>query len=173
MKKFHIDYFNKVDKIFLVLFLLFSLVVTLSIYTLSLDYLPSNGKLMFIKHGVEKVILATKKDPNQKAIYMNSLLDERLTELEGIVVSKNYPLFLSASLKYSSLAGDITNLVVQYNLTNQVVNVQKKFADHEKKIYILLETNKNDNHDNWKFIQDATNYLHIYSQRLRTLEKSK
>lgn len=171
MKKFHLDYLNKKDKIFFVMFFLLSSLVTLSIYTPSLNNLSSDSKWVFIKHGIEKVILGTKKDPNQKITYMNSLLDERLTELEGVVASKNYPLFLSSSLKYSSLAGDITNIIMQQNLTNQATNEQKKFADHEKKIRLLLESNKSDTNDNWKFIQDADNYLHIYSQRLNTVEK--
>ena len=98
---------------------------------------------------------------------MSSLLNNRLKELQNVVKNKNYGYVLPSASRYSSLAGQIAELVTSNNLTDKKVEIEKQFTSHLKildELYIAYP--KNTDNWEWKYIQDDYNYLKIYLAKL-------
>ena len=103
---------------------------------------------------------------------MSSLLDSRLEELQNVVIHKNYDYVLKASLRYSTLAGQITELVEANNLSDKVDTVKNQFLNHQKlldALYVAYPKNIRDNVE-WKYIQDDFNYLRLYLDKLEKVK---
>lgn len=130
---------------------------------LSRDAMPNSGMYSF-KRVSEKLISATKGNPNDKINYQIFLLSERMKEIDFIYHSQSRHLLLSTSMRYSSTAGKLTDLVVAVNLTDQKNRVYQIFENDKLKLkklevkYMWFEK---------KFIADAYYSLEQYQKMLK------
>ena len=129
--------------------------------------MPDVSLLYNIKRVEEKIIVTFIFSPRQKLEYNIELLKDRFDELKYVINNKDYSLFLSSSLRYSSSVGDITNLVTAKNLVQNKQTILQVLTQQKKEIDTLL---KNDDGTNdWKFIQDDSNYITIYSAKIKAM----
>lgn len=146
-------------------------VLTLSLL-LSLKANPDMPPFFALKRVQEKIFLKFKSNTEDRLDYMSSLLDTRLVELQNVVKNKNYDYVLRSSLRYSTLAGQITDLIVANNLTDEVPGIKKQFLNHQKfldGLYVAYPKNIPDNVE-WKYIQDDFNYLGLYLDKLEKVK---
>lgn len=128
--------------------------------------LPSSVELFTLKRLQEKFFMAIKTNPKDKIDYYNILLDKRIEELKTIIKNREPNLILSSSLRYSTTAGLMTELIISNHLTEVVNTTQEKFKKHQEIFKNLDNSYQKDEGEEWKFIQDDYNYLSIYSQQL-------
>lgn len=148
--------------------LIIILVIAAVSLLLSQNASPDSPPLFALKRVQENSFLQLKSDPRERIDYMSSLLNSRLEELQNVVKNKNYGYVLKASLRYSTLAGRITEAVVANNLTDKVEAVKSQFLQHQKildTLYVAYPKNIPDNWE-WKYIQDDFNYLKLYLDKL-------
>lgn len=148
------------------------LVVLALSLALSLKANPDMPPFFALKRVQEKIFLKFKSNVGNRLDYMSRLLDTRLVELQNIVMNKNYDFVLRSSLRYSSLAGEITDLIEVNNLTDQAEGIKKQFLNHQKlltELYVAYPKNIPDNVE-WKYIQDDFNYLTLYLDKLAKVE---
>lgn len=126
--------------------------------------LPDWSGFYQVKRFEEKILFSFQSTDSEKATFMQSLLEKRLSELQGVVNNEDYDIFYSTSLRYSTQAGDLTDFINKKNLKDERKSTLVLFNKQQRDIKKLLQ-NK-DTHDQWKFIQDANNYLTIYSAKL-------
>ncbi len=146
-------------------------VIALSLL-LSLNASPDMPPFFALKRVQEKVFLKLKSSAGGRIDYMSSLLDSRLAELQSVVKNKNYDYVLKASLRYSTLAGQITELVVGSNLSDKAEGIKTQFLNHQKlvdELYVAYPKNIRDNVE-WKYIQDDFNYLRLYLDKLEKVK---
>lgn len=128
---------------------------------------PDLPPLFALKRIQEKAFLSLKSSPEDRVEYMNTLLDRRLEELDSQVRRQSYGYILPSALRYSSTAGQITELIISQNMKDKVASQIEKFNNHQQvlqKIYVLYP--KNTDNWEWKYIQDDVNYLGIYRDQL-------
>ena len=103
---------------------------------------------------------------------MSSMLDIRLKELQDVVNNKKYDYVLPAASRYSTLAGQITDLVIANNLTDKINSIGNQFLNHQKILDDLYEIYPKNIPDNveWKYIQDDFNYLGLYLDKLEKVK---
>lgn len=133
---------------------------------------PDMPPFFALKRVQEKAFLRLKSDAESKVDYMSSLLNSRLEELQNVVKNKNYDYVLRSSLRYFSLAGQITDLIVANNLTDKVEGIKTQFLNHQKllmELYVAYPKNIPDNVE-WKYIQDDFNYLGLYLDKLEKVK---
>ncbi len=131
------------------------------------DFYPFYG----LKRTQEKVFLSLKFDNESKIDYMSYLLDNRLSELDGVVKEKNYDYVLPAASRYSSLAGEITNILLENSLKDKSEQTKQTFIKHQKilnDLYIMYP--KNTDNVEYKYIEDDINYLKLYLEKLATIK---
>lgn len=129
---------------------------------------PDSSALFALKRVQEKVYLKLKSNPASKVDYMSFMLDSRAQELDNIVENKSYGQVLKASLRYSTLAGQITEIIAANNLTDKVQPIKAQFLNHQKIIYatyVFYPKNLPENEE-WKYILDDVNYLKLYLDQL-------
>ena len=139
---------------------------------LSLKANPDVPPFFALKRLQEKAFLKLKSTPQDRVDFMSRLLDSRLEELQNVVKNKNYTYVLRSSLRYSSLAGEIADLVVTNNLTDKVPGIKQQFLNHQKlldELYVAYPKNIPDNVE-WKYIQDDFNYLGLYLDKLEEIK---
>lgn len=132
---------------------------------------PSIAPLFALKRVQEKVFMKLKTTPGDRLEYMSILLNSRLNELNSVVRNKNYDHVLKSSLRYSTLAGQMTDEVLANNLKLRVDAVKKQFSDHLvilNDIYVFYP--KNTSNLEYKYIEDDINYLKIYLDKLSSLK---
>lgn len=130
---------------------------------LSRDTMPNSGMYSF-KRVKEKLVSISKRDREEKIDYQIQLLKERMKEIDFIYHSKNRYLLLSTSMRYSSTAGKLTNLVLLNNIPAQKKLVYEIFSKDKLKLKKLEVEYK------WfekKFIADAYYSLGQYQNMLR------
>ena len=152
------------------------LIVVLIIFALSLilsqNANPSVPPLFALKRIQEKVYLKLKSNPEERLDYMIYLLNTRLDEMRVLVNLQSYNYILPTSLRYSTLAGQITDLIIANNLTDKVAFIKQTFMDHQKivnDLYVIYPKNIPDNEE-WKYIQDDYNYLKLYLDKLSNIK---
>lgn len=134
---------------------------------LSLKASPDMPPLFALKRVQEKAFLKLKPNPADRVDYMSSLLNSRLQEVQDVLNHKNYTYLLYASLRYSTLAGQITDLVVVNNMTGKVPALKEQFLNHQKALDTLyVAYPKNTENLEYKYIQDDFNYLRLYLDKL-------
>lgn len=134
---------------------------------LSRNASPNSSLLFGLKRVQEKVFLSVKSGPNDKVDYMSSLLEERLKELGALIKNSSYDYLWSASLRYSTFAGQITDLIVSNRMTDRLEAVKKQFQDHKKVLNDLyVAYPKNTDNVEYKYLEDGINYLDIYLEML-------
>ncbi len=155
------------------------LIVILIIFVLSLILSqkanPNNPPVFALKRVQEKAFLKLKSSLEDRLDYMIFLLNNRLEELGSVVKDKNYNYVLPAASRYSTLAGQITELIIANNLKDKIPSITKTFEDHKKilnDLYVIYPKNIPDNEE-WKYIQDDYNYLKIYLDKLTNYAKEK
>lgn len=159
------------DKLSLQTKIQLGLIAILIIFALSLilsQKADPNSPFFTLKRIQEKVYLKLKQDPEARADYMVFLLNNRLYELDAVVKNKNYGYVLPAASRYSTLAGQITDLVIMNNMKDKVSSLKQTFEDHLQvlnDLYIIYPKNIPDNEE-WKYIKDDYNYLKIYLDKL-------
>lgn len=128
---------------------------------------PDFPTLFALKRVQEKVFLRFKSSPEARIDFMSNLLDSRLSELQNVFDHKSYDYILPAASRYSTLAGQITALVVANNLTDKVNFIRNQFLSHQKIIEaIYVAYPKNTDNVEYKYIQDDYNYLGLYLDQL-------
>lgn len=128
---------------------------------------PDAPLFFALKRAQEKVFLKFKSNPEARVDFMSNLLNSRLEELQDVFDHKSYDYILPAASRYSTLAGQITALVVANNMTDKVGAIKNQFLNHQKvieKIYVAYP--KNTDNWEWKYIQDDFNYLGLYLDQL-------
>lgn len=151
-------------------------IILLSILALSLLISQSANPAMSLffnmKRVQEKAYMKFKTTPEARLDYMSVLLDNRLGELESLVKNKNYTFLLTSSLRYSTLAGQMTELVVSNNLKDKAVGTKAQFNNHKKilnDLYIAYP--KNTDNLEYKYLEDDMNYLDLYLEKLNQVKK--
>lgn len=129
---------------------------------------PDSRPFYRFKRLYETVQLRFKATPEDKLDYLYSLLDKRLLELNSVVESGNSPYILNTSLRYSTTAGQITELIIQNNLKNQASKAREKFED-QFLIVKSLPSKYSKADGEVKYIIDDANYLRIYIDQLSSL----
>lgn len=149
-----------------------SLIIILSVLAvllLNIDNInPNWGILYKVKRLQEKTYFNFKSDPATKADYLNQLLDKRLVELENLVEDKKYQFLLSSSLRYSTTAGELTDIVKVNNLDHKTLPLKVKFMSHKVRLQNLLDIYPKDIVGNveYKYLIDDINYLDLYLAKL-------
>ena len=145
---------------------IFILSVLLLVLLLSPKSNP-NSPFFNIKRLQEKAFLNLRVSQEQKVEYLGQLLDNRLVELENLVKDESYEFLRTASLRYSTTAGHLTEAVVDNNLTKNVNPLKEKFESHKKRLQAMYEAYpKNFKDEEYKYIEDAINYLNAYLDKL-------
>lgn len=129
---------------------------------------PESGVFYNLKRLYEKTQLSIRTDPRNKLIYQYKLLDNRLAELSFITESGASPYILSTSLRYSTTLGQITDLIVQNNMIDEVPTAKQKFNAQLTIVKNLINKYPNDDSE-FKYIVDGANYLEIYINKLSSL----
>lgn len=127
---------------------------------------PGNEQLYKVKRFEEKLFLAAHFTPQQKADYYSLLLDRRLEELVLVADSKDSSHVWQTASRYSSTAGEATDLIVGNNLEDKAGALQEQFRSHQPKLQELLQRYPRVKDGDWKFIEDDVNYLDLYIIRL-------
>lgn len=149
-------------------------ILMLAIFALSLivsqSITPDNKLLFGLKRIQEKVYLKLTGTDNRLE-YMRSLLDKRLIELDKMVKAESYCCILNAATRYSSLAGQITEIIESANMKDKAFSTIEQFQAHKK---ILQETYriypKNTDNFEYKYIEDDINYLDLYLDKLTKIK---
>lgn len=152
------------------------LIVVLTFFAMSLILAPhtgpDNAPLFALKRAQEKVFLEMQFNPESKLKYMSSILNSRLDELSSIVNNRKYDYVLTASRKYFTLAGRITEYAMANNLTNQTEDIKDQFLNHQKvldRLYVIYPKNIPENEE-WKYIKDDYNYLGLYLEQISKIK---
>ena len=143
-------------------FIILLVLAGVTLYYVSKDTTPSSS-LFYGKRIIENFILATKIKPEDRADYYSQLLDVRLKELQTLYDDEQFDLIISASLRYSTIAGRLTETIKTHNLTDQSPHVKEQFNRHKLTLQSMAD-NYTEKDDRWKFIIDAKNYLDIYEK---------
>lgn len=159
------------NKIRIQLGLIIVLAVIVLSLLLSLNATPDMLPFFALKRIQENVFLKTKSTPRDKVDYMSSILESRLQELKNQVENRSYGYILPSASRYSTLAGQITDLIVDNNLADQVEDIRNQFLLHRKildEIYVIYP--KNTDNVEYKYIQDDYNYLKLYLDKLEKVK---
>lgn len=116
-----------------------------------------------VKRLQEKAFLSISQSPEKKVDYYFSLLDKRLEEIDYLVKNNKSDLLWSASLRYSTTAGEVSKLIADNNLTSLASKAITKFKSHQSIFKSLGDNFPNRfNTEDWKYLQDGSNYLDQY-----------
>ena len=133
---------------------------------------PDFPPLFVLKRAQETVFLSLKISPKDKVNYMMVLLNTRLQELSSQVKKESYSQILPSASRYSTLAGQITEIILANNMKDQAALVKSQFTNHQKtllEIYVIYP--KNTDNFEYKYIEDDINYLKIYLDKLSNFFK--
>lgn len=124
--------------------------------------MPNSGLYSFKRIG-EKIVSIAKTTPQEKIDYQISLLNERMKEIDFIYHSKSRYLLLSTTMRYSSTAGKMTELIAASNLSDQKRRVSAIFRKDKLQLAKLEVEYKGFEK---KFIADAIFSLEQYQDKL-------
>ncbi len=145
------------------------IVLILIVITLLLSHNANPEFVPFwnLKRAQEKLYLKLRNTPQDKVDYMSGLLNVRLNEMNHLVNSKSYDFVLPTSMRYSALAGQITDLIIANNLKDKIPAITAQFIEHQAilhDIYVIYP--KNTDNVEYKYIEDDINYLKLYLDKL-------
>lgn len=151
------------------------LIVFMAVFAISLLFAqsasPDAVPFFALKRVQEKVFLNFKSSPKEKVGYMRGLLNNRLEELKSQVNRESYGYILPSALRYSTLAGQITEMVLGNDMNDQIPSIKDQFNNHTKilnEIYVIYP--KNTENMEYKYIEDDINYLKIYLDKLNDIK---
>lgn len=126
---------------------------------------PSQGYQYLMKRLKEKMNLMFNFSTEGKIIYYKELLRVRLAELKYVVDNKSITDIETTSQRYSATAGEITNLVISYDVNNHKQEIKDLLVNHLT-IIDILKGKYDDTTAEWRFVEDDSNYLKIYISKL-------
>lgn len=145
-------------------------VIALSLF-ISIKANPDMPPFFALKRVQENVFLKFKSNPEDKIDYMRGMLDSRLNELAEVVKTRGSGNILPASSRYSTLAGQITDLVLANNMTDKAASLKSQFLNHQKVLDALYVAYPKNTEDwEWKYIKDDFNYLKLYLDKLEKVK---
>lgn len=121
----------------------------------------------------EKLFLSLHFSPPQKVNYYNTLLSQRLRELEYLTQNKKTYMLWQSSLRYATTAGEVTDVIIKNNLKDRANQFREEFNQHQQAINNLLINYPGDldpTEENSKFLTDAINYLNEYIEKLSKIK---
>lgn len=121
----------------------------------------------------EKLFLSLHFSPEQKVDYYDTLLSQRLKELEYLTQNKKTYMLWQSSLRYAATAGEVTEVIVKNNLKDPANQFRGKFRKHQQAINNLLTNYPGDldpTEENSKFLTDDINYLNEYIEKLSKIK---
>lgn len=146
------------------------LIIILAVLAISLilsKNANSTNPFFGLKRFQENSFLMLKTNPKDKVDYMSHLLDVRLSEFEQLIKAGGKYNMWSSSLRYSTFAGQITDLIVANNLKDMIDPIKKQFEAHKTKLnQLYVAFPKNTDNGEWKYILDAINYLNFNLDKL-------
>lgn len=140
-----------------------AIIFTILILIVSKSAMPSSGLYPF-KRVYEKIILTTKRTPQEKTDYLYDLLSIRLKELQSSYTSKDDYIKLSSSLRYSATAGNLVDIIVTYKLDSEKAKTKKLFQTHKGMITELRDSYVKPER---KFLDDDLHYIELYNDMLK------
>lgn len=126
---------------------------------------PSQGYQYLMKRLKEKMNLMFNFSTEGKIIYYKELLRVRLAELKYVVDNKSITDIETTSQRYSATVGEITDLVISYDMNNHKQEIRDLLINHLTIIDILKGT-YDDTTAEWRFVENDSNYLKIYISKL-------
>jgi len=154
---------------FKIVIFLFSLLVIFVLVLLNVSVAnPTSWPFYNFKRLYEKTRLNLESTPSDKLHYQYKLLDNRLAELSFITENEASPYVLSTSLRYSTTLGQITDLIIQNNMVDEVPTAKEKFSTQLTVVENLISKYPKDDSE-FKYIIDDANYLEIYIGKLSSL----
>ena len=151
------------------------IIAALAVLALSLIFSQKaspDSPLFGLKRLQEKAFMKLKGSPIDRLNYMSTLLDYRLLELQAIINNKSFSYMWTTSLRYSTLVGQMTDLILTNNVGDKKDGIKKQFSEHKKvlnNLYVVYP--KNTENIEYKYIEDDINYLKIYLEKLSNLNK--
>ncbi|MCJ7805546.1 DUF5667 domain-containing protein [Patescibacteria group bacterium] len=146
------------------------LTIFLSLFAFSLVFsrnaAPDSPFLFKVRRLQEKTLMFLKFSPESKAKYYEFLLERRLKDLSTVIRDGEPSFILSSSLRYSTTAGQLTELIQKNKMKSEVASVSSIFKEHQKSLSELINSYPKDRDGEWKYIQDDINYLDTYSRYL-------
>ncbi len=130
---------------------------------------PDSPLLFKVRRLQEKLFIILKFTPASKARYYELLLGIRLKDLSTIINVGEPSFILTSSLRYSTTAGQLTELIQKYKMKSEVTPISSLFKEHQKILSELINSYPKDRDGEWKYIQDDINYLDTYLQYLSEL----
>lgn len=159
------------NKIKIQLGLIIVLIILVLSLMLSQKATPDFPPFFALKRIQERTYLNLKSNPTDKLDYMSSMLESRLEELDSQVRRQSYGYILPSASRYSTLAGQITEMIIANNMIDRVDTATAQFIAHQKvlqEIYVIYP--KNTDNWEWKYIQDDINYLDLYLDKLSQIK---
>lgn len=148
--------------------LILNAVITLSILSIFIFFAQNahpTSSLYNLKRVAEHLTLATRLTPISKAEYQIILLEKRFQEIEQVFKSRDFKHLLVTSLRYSTTAGELAEIIRSNSLTEQSNRTKIIFARHTKRLTVLRQNTPKKIIEE-KFLQDSINYLNTYTQQL-------
>lgn len=151
------------------------LIIILVIFAISLLFSqkanPDIPPFFNLKRVQEKIFLKFNSAPQARVNLMSNMLNSRLEELQNVFKNKSYGYILPSASRYSTLAGQITDLVLANNLTVNAEVIKNQFLSHQKILDMLyIAYPKNTDNEEYKYIQDDFNYLGLYLDKLSKIK---
>lgn len=152
----------------LVFTIVINVLITLSVITILIysarDAHPASG-LYNLKRVGEKIVLTSKVSDDAKIDYYFELLNRRQDEMKRVYGDQEYRYLLETSLRYTSLAGETTNLIIATNNTQKADDLRVLFVAHKENINNMRKYIPKDIVED-TYLQDALNYIDIYENTL-------
>ncbi len=126
---------------------------------------PDSGFKYNLKRLEEKVTLLFKFTSSGKEKYMQSLLEERLLELEYIAETKNIAFIETTSQRYEATAGQLAEFLMAKSLRADAGKIKDQFQKHSEILKYFRDLFSYDTAE-WRLMQNDINSLKIYSDSL-------
>lgn len=165
---------HKREFLLIVLMLLFVFIVTFIL--MIRGSFPDNESIYKYKRAQEKFILDHKTESGSRADYYEELLDNRFKELNYLGKNNLGQYISTASSRYSTTLGELSELIVQNNLSDQRKKITQKLPEYKKQLkmvhdslfvkYGVIETL-----DQRWYLQRAMDSSDIFLEKLQALNK--
>ena len=127
---------------------------------------PSNYYSYNLKRLKEKLSLTLfHRTPTRRVNFLKVLLLRRIAELKFVVERDDIANLQNSSQRYSTTAGQITEVITKNSLNSEKEYFRKLFKDHTL-LLEQLQTNYKYDSGQWLFLKWDIDYLKLYSERL-------
>jgi len=127
---------------------------------------PSNSYSYNLKRLKEKISLVFfYRTPVKKVNFLKTLFSRRIAELKYTVDNKDIVNIQTASQRYSTTAGQMTEIVTKNNLNSEKEYLKNLFSEQVSLIEKWQAVYKYDSAE-WLFLKWDIDYLKLYSEKL-------